>query len=136
MAEKQGGGMTWNRQQFVNAVLLDLNVIALNQAPSSEDYDAVSQRLDTLMADLQARGKAYVPDLEEIADEMVEPLRDLVTLRLGPGYGRNPAGIADIIAAEDRVKTASRPPATRRTLGTESILRQGVTGRFNYTTGQ
>ena len=118
--------MTWNRQKFINGVLLDLNVIALGAAPAAEDYDAASQRLDTLIADLQARGKVYLPDLDEIPDELVEPLRDLVVLRLGPSYGRAPAGLADLIAAEDRLKTVSRPPATRRTLATDPVLRRGA----------
>jgi hypothetical protein len=124
--------MTWNRQQFVNAVLLDLNVISLNEAPSDEDYDALSKRLDTLVADLQARGKLYLPDLDEIPDELVESLRDLTVMRLGPSYGRAPTALADILIAEDRVKAVGRPPATRRTLSTDPLLRQGAHGnRFN-----
>jgi hypothetical protein len=118
--------MTWNRQQFVNALLLDLNVIALGAAPAAEDYDAASQRLGTLTADLQARGKLYLPDLDEIPDELVEPLRDLVLLRLGPAYGRPPAPLGDLIAAEDRLKAVARPPATRRTLATDPLLRRGA----------
>jgi len=120
--------MTWNRQAFINGVLLDLNVVSLNEAPAAEDYDAAAQRLDTLVADLQARGKCYLPDLDEIPDEVVEPLRDLVVLRLGPGYGRPPAALPDLIIAEDRVRAVSRPPATRRTLSTEAILRRGARG--------
>ena len=118
--------MTWNRQQFVNGVLLDLNVIALGNAPAAEDYDAVSQRLDTLVADLASRGKLYLPDLDQIGDELVEPLRDLVVMRLGPGYGRPPAALPDIVIAEDRVKAVARPPATRRTLATDPLLRRGA----------
>ena len=118
--------MTWKRQQFVNAVLLDLNVVSLGDSPAAEDYDAVSNRLDTLAADLQARAKCYLPDLDEIADELVEPLRDLVVMRLGPAYGRTPAALQDLIIAEDRLKAASAPPATRRTLATDPLLRRGA----------
>jgi hypothetical protein len=118
--------MAWNRQQFVNGVLLDLNVIALGESPAAEDFEAVASRLETLVADLQARGKCYLPDLDEIPDQLVEPLRDLVALRLAPAYGRAPAALPDIILAEDRVKSVSAPPPTRRTLSTDPVLRRGA----------
>ncbi len=118
--------MSWNRQQFVNGVLLDLNVVSLGEAPAAEDFDAVSRRLDTLIADLQARRKCYLPDLDEIPDELVEPLRDLVVMRLGPAYGRPAAALPDLILAEDRLKAVSAPPPTRRTLSTDPLLRCGA----------
>lgn len=118
--------MTWTRQLFVNGVLLDLNVVSLGEAPADEDFEAVSARLDTLVADLYARGKVYLPDLDEIPDELVEPLRDYVVLRLGPGYGRPLAPDPVIQAAETRIKAISRPPRTRRTLSTDPVLRQGA----------
>jgi hypothetical protein len=118
--------MVWDRQQFVNGVALDLDVVGLGDAPADEDYDAIDTRLDTLVADLTSRGKLYLPDLDEIADELVEPLRDYVVLRLGPSYGRPQADPVAIVFAEDRLKEVSRPPRTRRTLSTDPILRQGA----------
>lgn len=118
--------MTWNRQQFVNGILLDLDVIGVGDVAADEDYEAVDARLDTLVADLMSRGKLYLPDLDEIPDELVEPLRDYVKLRLGPAYGRPDADPEMIILAEDRLKAASRPPRTRRTLSTDPVLRHGA----------
>jgi len=126
--------MTWNRQQFVNALLLDLDIVALGQAPADEEYEAADARLDTIVAELYARRVLYLPDLDQIPDEVVEPFRAIVALMLGPAYGKPPVDAVTQEVAEMRLKAVSQPPRTRRTLSTEGVLRHGAR-RFGHFPG-
>ena len=121
--------MSQNTQSFVTDLLLALNAISLGEAPAAEDYDYVARKFATIVRDLEARQKVYLPDLDDIPDEMVEALSEVCLLRLAPGFGRAPAALPEIVAAEDRLMAVSMPARTRRTLSTDPLLRRGATRR-------
>jgi hypothetical protein len=114
-------------------VALDLNVIGVGETLAAEDEDLLARRCKALVADLQHRAVVYLPDPEQIADGLLEPLAAVLVMRLGPGYGRPPANALDIEAAEDRIKSAARPAAARRTLQIDPALLGD--NRSNVTTG-
>ena len=108
--------------QLVNTVALDLNVIGLGEALSDEDEENLSSRCRSLVADMQGRAVLYLPDLEQIPDALFEPLVAAIVLRLGPSYGRPAPSPVDMESAEDRIKSAARPVAPRRTLALDPLL--------------
>ncbi len=121
--------MSHNTQSFVTDLLLALNAIALGEAPAAEDYDYVARKFATIVRDLESRQKVYLPDLDDIPDDMVEALSEVCLLRLGPGFGRPLATLPEIVAAEDRLKAVAMPARTRRTLATDPVLRRGAAPR-------
>jgi len=127
--------MPYTSTQLVNTVALDLNVIGIGETLSAEDEDLLARRCKALAADLQQRAVLYLPDLDQIVDGLFEPLVAVLVLRLGPGYGRPPSGVLELEAAEDRIKSASRPIAARRTLQIDPALLGRRAGAFNAKNG-
>lgn len=117
--------MSQTTANLVNRVLSDLNVVGLGQTASDEDFAAVAARVTTIAAELTARGVCYLPDVEAIDDALYEPLVELMTARIGASYGRPVADPAAILMLEERLRDVSRPAATRRTLETDPLLREG-----------
>lgn len=128
--------MPYTATQLVTTVALDLNVIGVGEPLAAEDEDLLMRRCKALVADLQQRAVLYLPDLEQIADGLFEPLVAVLAMRLGPGYGRPPPNPLEIEAGEDRIKSASRPVAARRTLQLDPALLGHCGGAFNFKTGQ
>jgi hypothetical protein len=122
--------MPYTATQLVNTVALDLNVIGVGEVLAAEDEDLLARRCKALVADLQHRAVLYLPDLDQIADGLFEPLVAVLAMRLGPGYGRPPPMVLDMEAAEDRIKSASRPVAARRTLQIDPALLGNCSGNF------
>lgn len=108
-----------------NRILIDLNVIAQGDVASSEDMAAMIDTTTTLAAELQVRSILYLPDLLEIPDHVFEPLVDYFVARKGPSYGRAAVDQATLELLEARVEETTRPPATRRLLATDAVLRVG-----------
>ncbi len=114
--------MPYTSTQLVNTVALDLNVIGVGETLAAEDEEMLARRCKALVADMQNRAVLYLPELEQIVDGLFEPLVAVLVMRLGPGYGRPPAAGLEIEAAEDRIKSAARPAAARRTLQIDPML--------------
>src|SRR5690242_5766151 len=117
--------MTQTSADLVNRILSDLNVVGLGQTPSDEDFATVAARITTIAAELTARGITYLPDVDSIDDTLYEPLVELMTAKIGTSYGRPAPDPATILMLEERLKEVSRPAATRRTLQTDPLLREG-----------
>jgi hypothetical protein len=125
--------MPYTSTQLVNTVALDLNVIGVGATLSAEDEELLARRCKALVADLQQRAVLWLSDLDNIPDGLFEPLVAVMVLRLGPGYGRAPASPLEIEAAEDRIKSVTRPAAARRVLQIDPAL---LGGASNFRTGQ
>lgn len=117
--------MTQIRADLVNRVLLDMDVIGLGQIAPDDVYSDINSRLDTIVAELNARDVVNV-DLDNIDDGLFEPLIEFVIAKAGPGYGRGAVDPVTLSLIEDRIKEVTRAAAPRKTLGTDSILRQGT----------
>ena len=120
--------MPYTSTQLVNTVALDLNVIGVGAVLSAEDEELLARRCKALVADLQQRAVLWLPDLGNVPDGLFEPLVAALVLRLGPGYGRAPAGPLEIEAAEDRIKSVARPAAAQRVLQIDPALLGGASG--------
>jgi hypothetical protein len=65
-------------------------------------------------------------DLDNIDDGLFEPLVEFIIAKAGPGYGRGQVDPVTLSLIEDRIKEVTRATAPRKTLDTDSVLRQGV----------
>ncbi len=130
--------MSRTKQELIDNLLLDLNVIGLGQTASAEESDFVSANVTAAFAELNARNVVNVLDENAIEDAVFQPLNDLLVARFGPSFGRSAADQASLLLLEDRIKEVTRHSGTRATLGTERILRHGNRGSyrgFNPVTG-
>lgn len=119
------------RADLVNRVLLDMDVVGLGQIASDDIYSDIDGRIDTIVAELNGRDVVNI-DLEEIDDALFEPLIEFIIAKAGPGYGRAAVDYVTISLIEDRMKDVARATAPRKTLSTDSVLRQGVRPAFRY----
>ncbi|HZP68376.1 MAG TPA: hypothetical protein VFB29_00415 [Pseudolabrys sp.] len=130
--------MAKTQRDLVNRVLSDLNEVGAGQDAEIEDFNDVNSRVDTIIAELNAREIINVSDTANIPDEFFEPLVEYVVLKVGPGYGRPMADVLSVSNVEDRLREVSRPRAARRLLSTDGVLRQGANWagvRPNFRTG-
>jgi hypothetical protein len=117
--------MTQLRADLVNRVLLDMDVIGVGQIAPDDVYSDIDNRLDTIVAELNARDIVNI-DLDNIDDALFEPLVEFIIAKAGPGYGRGALDPVTLSLIEDRMKEVTRAAAPRKTLRTDSVLRQGV----------
>src|SRR5262249_62404078 len=115
----------------VTGVLHDLTVTGLGGVAPAEERSYVGARLDGMLDALVARRRLFITAAAQIPDSCFEPLLACLVLRFGPKFGRAEPALADVIAAEDRLKAASAPVAPRPTLELDPALRRGTTVRFN-----
>lgn len=117
--------MTQLRADLVNRVLLDMDIIGVGQIAPDDVYSDIDNRLNTIIAELNARDVVNI-DLDNIDDGLFEPLIEYIIAKAGPGYGRGQVDPVSLSLIEDRMKEVTRAAAPRKTLSTDTILRQGV----------
>src|SRR5262249_35917783 len=128
---------TKTSRDLINRALSDLNVVGAGQDAEVEDFTDVSNRVETIVAELNSRDVMNVTDTEAIPGELFEPLVDYLVLKAGPGYGRPLSPQAALDAVEDRMREVSRAVAPRRVLATDGMLRAGNRRQrpFNFARG-
>lgn len=127
---------TKSKRELVNRILSDLGIMGTGEESDAEPFDDVEQRVQTTVAELNARDIVDVSDLNAIPGEIFEPLVEYMVLRAGPGYGRVGMNETERIALEDRLNDAVRQRIQRKALSTDALLRQGQRRpAFNFKTG-
>jgi len=130
--------MPRTKQELIDNVLVDLNIVGLGQTAAAEESDFVSANITATFAELNARNVVSILDEDAIDEALFQPLNDLLVARIGASFGRPPADTAAIALLEDRIKAVVRHTGTRATLATERVLRHGNRPfrGFNFITGQ
>ncbi|WNJ88468.1 hypothetical protein [Bosea sp. 685] len=114
--------MSQTKADLVREVLGELFSLASGQVPSAEDTAFVEQRIDPALAALAKRNVIYIPDAEEIDDEVFDALVAYLAQICGPKFGR-PRDLAAKQMAEDELRTIQRiGGGTGRTLRIDSAL--------------
>lgn len=75
------------RAQLIERAAAAIGVKEPGEALSSEDYDALDNLVDPLIAQLAADGIVYISDSEEIPVEFFVPLANLLGNMAGPDFG-------------------------------------------------
>lgn len=98
---------TYTRSMLVNEALQVLQVVGAGQAADSEDQERVDDKVEALLAELEARDIVSVSDVADIAPEHFNPLAELLANECAPSFGlpKSP-GMKE--AAEDRLRIVTR----------------------------
>ena len=80
--------MPRTQNDLIQRSLEMLNALAAGQSPSPEDGQNIRGHIASTLPRLEARGILYVPEVEEIDDEVFEDLATLVADSARPSYGQ------------------------------------------------
>lgn len=122
--------------QLITALAVEIDMVGIGQPLSDEEQTYLSDRVSGLVADAQARKILYLPNLDQIPDQVFEPLMAMLAARLSAGTGGQPVSEAEMELIESRVRDVTRPMAPRRTLQTDIGLLGRRGGYFNPVTGR
>lgn len=75
--------IVYTRDQLVQAVLEELKVAPHGQIPNAEEWDAVDDKIDQLIAELAARQVIYIANPDEIPIECFSQLSQALARMLG-----------------------------------------------------
>lgn len=75
------------RDQLIYRALKNLGQVEPGEAPAAEDYAAVDDLVDPLIAQLAQDGIYYIANADEIENEVYLPLGRLLANAAGPDFG-------------------------------------------------
>jgi hypothetical protein len=73
-----------------------LGALPQGQAPSAEDYQSLTDLVDSMLVELEARDVVYIADVENLDDKFLQPLGHILAWRAAPEFG---AGSDQALAA-------------------------------------
>lgn len=76
-----------SQADLLQEVLENLGVLAAGQTPEIEDLARVKEKLPSIIALLAATEVVYIPDIENIPDEMFIPLSNCVAYHCKQKFG-------------------------------------------------
>jgi hypothetical protein len=76
------------RSDLIAATLSLLNVLAAGQSPEAEDFDAIDGIIDGKLKELSLRSIVYIPNADELDDELVDPLSIILANTAAPSFGQ------------------------------------------------
>ena len=88
--------MSFNRTDLIHRALRNLGVLPQGQSPSAEEYQSVSDLVDSLIASLSAREVVHITDVDTLADEYLIPLGHCLAWSAASEFG---AGADQALAA-------------------------------------
>jgi hypothetical protein len=64
-----------------------LGALPQGQAPSAEDYQSLTDLVDSMLVELEARDVVYIADVENLDDKFLQPLGHILAWRAAPEFG-------------------------------------------------
>jgi hypothetical protein len=116
--------MAKTQTQLVTETLQELNVLGAGQSPSSEDSNAVIDRIPGLYLSLAKRRVCEIPNHDELDETIFADLVIILAEIMAPKFGRA-RNDAAIEAAEDRIMRITRRANSNKRLTVEPMLRGG-----------
>jgi hypothetical protein len=79
-----------NRTDLIHRTLRNLGVLPQGQSPSAEEYQSVSDLIDSTLAELEARQVTLVfIDADDIEEEFFQPLGRIMAAVAAPEFGQD-----------------------------------------------
>jgi hypothetical protein len=99
-----------DRQDLIYRALKNLGALPQGAAPDADTYQAVSDLVDSVIAELEAKDIIYIASADVIDDEHLLSLGHILAWKAAPefGAGSDQALAALAIAAEQDLKTMDR----------------------------
>jgi hypothetical protein len=81
--------MTKTRTDLVHRALRNLGALPQGQSPAAEDYASISDLVDALIAELEARDIIYIQNIDTygLEDKYFMPLANILAWRAAPEFG-------------------------------------------------
>jgi hypothetical protein len=81
--------MTKTRTDLIHRALRNLGALPQGQSPAAEDYASISELVDALIAELEARDIIYIRDIDTfgLEDKYFMPLANILAWRAAPEFG-------------------------------------------------
>jgi hypothetical protein len=76
-----------DRQDLIYRALRNLGALPQGQSPSAEDYQSISDLVDSVLAELTARDIIYIASADLIEDEHFLPLGHILAWKAAPEFG-------------------------------------------------
>lgn len=75
------------RVDLIHRALRNLGALPQGQSPNAEEYQSVSDIVDSTIAELDKRDIVYVADVDNLADEFLVPLGHIVAWNAASEFG-------------------------------------------------
>jgi hypothetical protein len=77
------------RADLIHRALRNLGALPQGQSPSAEEYQSISDLVDALIAELEARDIIYIQDIDTygLEDKYFMPLANILAWRAAPEFG-------------------------------------------------
>ena len=76
-----------DRTDLIHRALRNLGVLPQGTAPNAEEYQSVSDLVDGVLAELNARDIIYIPSADLLEEEFLQPLGHILAWRAAPEFG-------------------------------------------------
>src|SRR5690242_15875206 len=84
-----------DRTALIYRALRNLGALPQGQTPSAEEYQSLSDLIDSMITELEKRDVVYVANVEKLEDHFLQPLGHILAWRAAPEFGaQNDAGLA------------------------------------------
>jgi len=103
--------MSATKTDLIHRTLRNLGALPQGQSPSAEESQSLSDLIDAMVADLNARDVVYISDSNNLKDEWLIPLGHILAWTAAPEFG----------AANDQALAALATQAEMRLKHIESI---------------
>jgi hypothetical protein len=75
------------RTDLIHRALRNLGALPQGASPSAEEYQSISDIVDSVIAELEARDIIYIADADFIEDEHFLPLGHILAWKAAPEFG-------------------------------------------------
>ena len=83
------------RTDLIYRALRNLGALPQGQSPSAEEYQSMSDLIDSMITELEKRDVVYVADVDNLEDHFLHPLGHILAWRAAPEFGsQNDQGLA------------------------------------------
>jgi hypothetical protein len=75
------------RTDLIHRALRNLGALPQGASPSAEEYQSISDLVDSMLAELQVRDIIYIASADQIEDEHFIPLGNILAWKAAPEFG-------------------------------------------------
>jgi hypothetical protein len=101
-----------SKVDLIHRALRNLGALPMGQSPSAEEFESISDLVDALIAELEARDVLYIRDIDTygLEDKYFMPLANILAWRAAPefGAGNDPALAALAVQGQEYLNEMDR----------------------------
>ena len=111
------------RTELIHRALRNLGVLPQGTSPNAEEYQSISDLIDGMLAELQARDIVYIKNIDLFEEKYLQPLGHILAWKAAPEFGAASDQALAALSQQteehlnemERVAIRDYPPRTMRT---------------------